>query len=70
MLTEETPKYSLRAKTDWANRIKNQYGWYVGFVEVKGKVWVFANNIQIRSRSDLKLRKQLVIEALRLKKII
>ncbi|VAW56028.1 Class D beta-lactamase [hydrothermal vent metagenome] len=70
MIVEENPKYSLRAKTGWANRIKYQHGWYVGYIEVNGKTWLFANNIQIKSKSDLAFRKQLVIESLKLKKII
>ena len=70
MLVEENPTYSLRAKTGWANRIKTQHGWYVGYIETNGKTWLFANNMQIKSKSDLVFRKQLVIEALKLKKII
>lgn len=70
MLSDENPDYSLRAKTGWANRIKNQHGWYIGYIETNGNTWLFANNIQINSKSDLVFRKQLVIESLRLKNII
>jgi len=70
MVVEVTPTYSLSAKTGWVNRINNQHGWYVGYIEVNGKIWLFANNIQVRSKSDLVFRKQLVIESLKLKKII
>lgn len=70
MLVEENYKYALRAKTGWANRVKDQYGWYVGYIEVNGKIWLFANNIKIKSKSDLVFRKQLVIESLKLKRII
>jgi len=70
MLVEETPDYTLWAKTGWANRIQPQHGWYVGYIEAKGKVWLFANNIQIRSKADLEFRKRLVIESLKLKEVI
>jgi len=70
MLVKETTAYSLRAKTGWARRVKVPHGWYVGYVEAAGKVWFFANNILIRSKADLKLRQQLILEALKLKKII
>ena len=70
MLVEENQRYSLRAKTGWTNRVKDQHGWYVGYIEANGKIWLFANNIQIKSKSDLVFRKQLVIESLKLKKII
>lgn len=70
MLVEEAENYSLRAKTGWAASLKDQLGWYVGYIEADGKIWLFANNIQIKSKSDLVLRKQLVIESLKLKEII
>jgi len=70
MLVDETPIYTLSAKTGWANRLKDQHGWYVGYIEVNGKTWLFANNVHISSKGDLRLRKQLVIESLKLKGII
>lgn len=66
MLEKETPEYSLSAKTGWSGKI----GWYVGYVEVKGKVWLFASNLEVNSKDDLKLRKTLVLEALKSKSII
>ncbi len=66
MLEKETPKYSLSAKTGWSNKV----GWYVGYIEVNDKVWLFASNLEINSKEDLKLRKSLVIEAFKLKKIL
>jgi len=70
MLVDKTPTYTLSAKTGWANRIENQHGWYVGYVEAKGKVWLFANNIRVNIKSDLAFRKTLVIESLKIKGII
>lgn len=66
MLEKETQKYSLSAKTGWSGKI----GWYVGYVEVKGKVWLFASNLEVNSKDDLKLRKSLVLKALKIKNII
>lgn len=70
MLVEETAEYSIRAKTGWAGRIEPEHGWYIGYVEVENKVWLFANNIEIRKKEDGALRKKLVMEALKLKGIL
>ncbi|MBL6927872.1 MAG: class D beta-lactamase [Rhodospirillales bacterium] len=70
MIVEKTPAYLLRAKTGWAIRITKQHGWYVGYVEAKGKAWFFANNIEINSRQDSRFRKRLVMEALKVKGLI
>ena len=70
MVVEESPGYRISAKTGWANRIAVQHGWYVGYIETKEGVWLFVNNIRVTSRADLKLRKDLVIESLKLKGII
>ncbi len=66
MLVDTTPTYKLYAKTGWSGKV----GWYVGYLECKGRVWLFASNINVTSKADLKLRKQIVIEALKVKKII
>lgn len=70
MMVEETPDYTVRAKTGWAMRIKHQHGWYVGYVEAKGQVWFFAMNIDIREKSDAVFRKEITMAALKLKGII
>jgi beta-lactamase class D len=66
MLSEETPRYKLRVKTGW----KNQHGWYVGYIETEDNVWFFANHIEIKSSSDLELRKDLTMKSLKIKGII
>ncbi len=66
MFVESTPNYSLWAKSGFANSI----GWYVGYLEANKKLWLFASNIQVYSDNDLPLRKQLVLDAFRVKKII
>ncbi len=46
MVAEETPTYTLRAKTGWGNSGKTDIGWYVGFVTTTDNIYVFANCIQ------------------------
>ncbi|NTW10022.1 MAG: class D beta-lactamase, partial [Chlorobiaceae bacterium] len=70
MVNEKGAGYTIRAKTGWAGRTEPQTGWFVGYVEAGGKVWFFALNIDIRSETDLPLRKELVLEALKIKGII
>lgn len=66
MLSDKTPAYIIWSKTGWAG--KN--GWYVGYMEVGGNIWLFAHHIEIRSETDLELRKKLVLEAFKLVRII
>ncbi|MCH9814250.1 MAG: class D beta-lactamase [Epsilonproteobacteria bacterium] len=66
MLVEQIATYRLYAKTGWSGKV----GWYVGYLESKGQVWLFASNIQVNNTVDLKFRKQLVLEAFKVKKII
>ena len=70
MVVEQTPAYTVRAKTGWAQRITPQVGWYVGYVESGGKVWFFATNLEIVKPEDSRLRQTITMEALKLKGII
>ena len=70
MLVEQTPSYSIRAKTGWATRVKPPVGWYVGYIETPKEVWFFATNIAVRNKEDLPLRQQLTRDALQAKGII
>ncbi|HMB96817.1 MAG TPA: class D beta-lactamase [Tepidisphaeraceae bacterium] len=46
LINEQTPQYTLRAKTGWAQRISPQVGWWVGWVERSdGSAYFFAMNI-------------------------
>nr|CRH05601.1 putative D class Beta-lactamase [Candidatus Magnetococcus massalia] len=60
----------LYAKTGWAARVKPQIGWYVGYLQRAGEHWLFALNMEITQPKQLKLRKQLVMDALRLKGLL
>ncbi len=67
MIVDETPQYTIRAKTGWTTQGKQQIGWYVGYVKTKTQVWFFATNIDIKEKSDLAYRKEITQEALQIK---
>jgi len=52
MILDKTARYTLRGKTGWAGRV----GWFVGYVECQGRVYFFANNIDIINAEDQKAR--------------
>lgn len=70
MVAEKTPEFTIYAKTGWASSANPQIGWYVGYIETPDDVRFFALNMDLRSETDLALRKQLVHEALQAKGII
>ena len=70
MQVEQTPHYTLYAKTGWATRSSPQVGWYVGYVETAKDIWFFATNLEIRNKNELPLRQQLTRSALQEKGII
>jgi beta-lactamase class D len=70
MVVEQTPAFTLRAKTGWAQRITPQVGWFVGHIESGVDVWFFATNIEIVKPEDSRLRQEITIKALKLKGII
>lgn len=70
MIVEQSPTYTVRAKTGWAQRVTPQVGWYVGYVESGGKAWFFATNLDISKPEDNRLRQVITYEALKLKGIM
>lgn len=56
MITEQTPKYTIRAKTGWAQKTTPQIGWFVGYVESGDKVWFFATNMDMTRPEDIRYR--------------
>jgi beta-lactamase class D OXA-209 len=42
MVNETTPEYTLSGKTGWAIRNGNNYGWFVGWIETRGRVFFIA----------------------------
>lgn len=65
LTVEKTKDYIIKAKSGWSGKI----GWYVGYVETKNNIWFFALNADIK-KEELKYRKQIVMEALKIKNII
>ncbi|MEA5499941.1 class D beta-lactamase [Limnoraphis robusta] len=57
MIVEQTPDYTIRAKTGWAGVAR--IGWYVGYVEQNGNVYFFATNLDIQDQSALGARKEI-----------
>jgi len=49
--------WSLHAKTGWGRPITPTIGWWVGWVEKKGRIYGFALNLDIYKNSDAKKRK-------------
>ena len=47
MIDEETPTYTLRAKTGWTREGGINTGWWVGYVETPSNVWFFATRLQV-----------------------
>lgn len=66
MLSEEHNSYKVWSKTGWSGKD----GWFVGYLVVNKQVWYFANHIEINQNSDLKFRKSLTMEALKVLGII
>lgn len=55
IIVEQTPRYTLRAKSG----LVSQIGWYVGYLEQDDNVYFFATNIDAFDESDYKARAQL-----------
>ncbi|MBI3585834.1 MAG: class D beta-lactamase [Ignavibacteriales bacterium] len=51
-VVEETPSYTLHGKTGWAVIQNVNIGWYAGYVEKGGNVFLFATNIETRRAVD------------------
>ena len=70
MVVDKAPRYTLRAKTGTYKGAEEKYGWYVGYIEVGNKVWLFSSNIKLKNIGDSKYRKKLVLESLKAKGIM
>lgn len=64
MIDEQNQKFTIRAKTGWATRIRNQIAWYVGYVEANDSVWFFATNIDVKDAKDVNYRREITLQAL------
>ena len=70
MVVEQTPAWTLRAKTGWSTRTSPSIGWYLGYVETHDDTWVFATNFDLPDAADLPLRQSLTRAALQAKGIL
>jgi len=73
MIIEQTPTYTLRAKTGmvgFGQKVSPKIGWYVGSVESGNRVWLFAMNMEVNKPEEGLLRHELTMGALRKKGII
>ena len=70
MVVEQNATFTIRAKTGWAQRVTPQVGWFVGYVESGDNIWFFAMNMEIKNPAEARFRKELTMDALRLKGII
>jgi beta-lactamase class D len=61
MIMEQTPDYTIRAKTGFVGQI----GWVVGYVEKGKDVYFFATNIDIKNPKDLPTRMALTRRCLK-----
>jgi beta-lactamase class D len=59
LILEQTPDYTIRGKTGFADTVTPNIGWYVGYLEKGKDVYFFATNIDIRNPKDLAARSEL-----------
>lgn len=74
MITEQTEKYTIRAKTGWTRENNTNIGWWTGYIETKMGTYVFATRLlQDRkiNRSDFSsCRKEITKKVLKVLNII
>jgi beta-lactamase class D len=60
LILEQTSDYIIRGKTGWvgfqAQKNIPQVGWFVGYLERNKNVYLFATNIDIQNKQDIKAR--------------
>lgn len=62
LIVEQTPDYTIRAKTGWfgfGSDLNPQIGWYVGYLEKENNVYFFATNIDIYDKKEGAVRVEL-----------
>lgn len=68
MIVEQTPDYTIRAKTGWVfsgASDQGQVGWYVGYLEQNDDVYLFATNLAISGADDLGARAEVTRRSLK-----
>ncbi|MEJ2373218.1 MAG: penicillin-binding transpeptidase domain-containing protein, partial [Sulfurimonas sp.] len=66
ILLEQEKEWKLYGKTGWQNAPNKGIGWFVGWLEKKGNIYVFALNIDIKQSSDAIQRIKLTKASLQL----
>lgn len=66
LLTETGKGWKLYGKSGWQNAPNPGVGWWVGWLEKEGRLYVFALNIDMREGADAPKRLQLTKASLRL----
>jgi len=64
MINEQTNDYTLRAKTGWGTIADTDIGWFVGYLENKDNVYIFATCVQSKNPDDsfVKCRKEITMK--------
>ena len=74
MVLEENANYTLSGKTGWSYYNNKDNGWFVGYIQTKGKVYYFSTNIEPKENFNLdlfpRIRKQVTYDALKQLNII
>lgn len=71
MIYDQTKEYTIRAKTGWAVRVKDQVGWFIGYVEKGSDVYFFATNLQSKEPEEgFVSRKEITLKILKELKIL
>jgi len=74
LIMQEQDGQILRGKTGWTMDVGLDNGWFVGYVESKGKVYYFATNVEPKADFDMTLfpniRKEISYAALRQLKML
>ena len=76
IVIDQEEDYVLRGKTGWSRQDDIDNGWFVGYIEVEGKIYFFATNIEPKNNAEFdvnaffKIRMAITMEALRELEII
>lgn len=65
IIVEQTPDYTIRAKTGTIDNPQAPIGWYVGYLEQSKNTYFFATNIDIRTKADAIARKEVTRRCLK-----
>jgi len=52
MIVKDTLNYVLRAKTGWAGNDKEDFGWYVGYLEKENNTYYFSNCVRSKDLNN------------------